>query len=278
MDGFLLIDKPVGIFSTDVVNHYHKVYKTKIGHAGTLDPFASGLIVILFGNATKLSWLVHEMEKEYIGEIRLGVVTDSYDKTGRVIKETNTENITTSRVKKIMRNFVGEIDQTPPPFSAVKVKGERSYKLARSGVIVKKKPRKIRVYDFRLIKFEHLCISFRALVGKGCYMRSLAHDLGRDLECGATLWALKRTRIGDLKLVDAGKMDDDLRLHPVDEILSFLNRIDVDSEKMDMLINGSSIEYQIKDGEELVYVTDGKRKAVGLCKDNKLKTKRVIVG
>lgn len=278
MDGFLLINKPPGYLSTEIVNHYRKLMKSKVGHAGTLDPFASGLIVILIDNATKLSTLVQKMDKEYIGEIKLGISTDSYDRTGRIIKETKCDDIDDRRIKRSIETLVGEVLQTPPPFSAVKIRGERAYRLARSGIMVKKRPRKVKVNEFRVTGFNHPFLSFQTVVGKGCYIRSLANDLGEKLGCGATLWSLRRMRIGNLRLEDAIGIETKPGIRDIDQLLSYLPRLDVDTDQMDCLVSGSAVEFSTNKEIDLAYITDGKRKIIGYYKNNRLRTKRVIVG
>ncbi|RKX71376.1 tRNA pseudouridine(55) synthase TruB [candidate division WOR-3 bacterium] len=276
MDGFLLVDKPEGVLSSHVINHYRKVLKTKLGHAGTLDPFASGLLVILVGNGTKLSSLVQGMEKEYHGVARFGIVTDTYDPTGRIISEEEKPDLDLKQIKVAMKKFVGEIEQIPPTFSAVKVAGERSYRLARKGVMVKKRPRKVRVYRLETIEFRPPDLHFRAVVGKGCYIRSLIHDLGQMLGHGATLWSLRRVRIGSFSVTDAIALGDPPTLYSLDEILQTLPQMRMSAEIIDSLIQGKSVEVVgRKDG--LYFVTDGMRKILGMVKSDLLRTKRVIV-
>ncbi|HID31764.1 MAG TPA: tRNA pseudouridine(55) synthase TruB, partial [bacterium (Candidatus Stahlbacteria)] len=267
MEGFLLVDKPSGLRSRAVVDHFRRIFKTRTGHAGTLDPLASGLLIILLGNGTKLSFLIQSLQKEYEGESKLGIISDSFDREGKTIEDRGEVAVPEELLIRSMDELTGRIEQIPPPFSAVKVRGMRSYKLARSGVMVKKRPRMVDVYRFQLLDYHPPFFRFRALVGKGCYIRSLIYDLGLRLGCGATLWNLRRIRIGPFNIRDAIGLKANPTPLPITHILEILPRIDVEPSVIDCLIHGKKVEGDYPDGE-LLYITDGKRKVIGRVKNH----------
>ncbi len=206
-DHLLLIDKPVGFSSFQIVRMLKPRYR-KVGHAGTLDPFASGLLILLVNRATKQFDNIQKMEKEYTGEILLGITTDTYDITGTVTGDSipSCSKVNRSELKNIVKEFTGEIQQMPPRFSALKHHGKKLYELSRKNQDVKIAARKVLVKSFDLLDVDIPILRFRALVGKGVYIRSLAHDLGLALGCGATLLALRRTRVGEYAVAQARKI------------------------------------------------------------------------
>jgi tRNA pseudouridine55 synthase len=203
-----LIDKPVGFSSFQIVNIFKKKYK-KVGHAGTLDPFASGLLIILINSATKSFVSYQRCEKEYVGEILLGMTTDTYDITGKISDRHDAGNscdFTLEQLNDTAGGFIGTIEQIPPKFSALKQRGAKLYQLSRKGIAVQPKKRRVMVHDFSITGLDFPVICFHSLVGRGVYIRSLAHSLGQELGCGATMLSLKRIRIGEHRLQDAEKM------------------------------------------------------------------------
>ncbi|MEQ9824895.1 MAG: tRNA pseudouridine(55) synthase TruB [Puniceicoccaceae bacterium] len=207
-NGILLIDKPSGITSHDVVDRVRRTLKMKkVGHAGTLDPNATGLMMILVGKGTKASQYLMSMDKTYTGTIQLGLETDSYDIDGEVLQESTPAAIDEAILLEHMRSFIGDQYQKPPMFSAKKVKGVPLYKHARKGKEVEREERLIRISDFRMLanRFPHL--DFEIAVSKGTYVRSVAHDLGKKLGTGACLTALRRTRISDFSIENAVDLD-----------------------------------------------------------------------
>ncbi len=200
-DGLLLVDKQEGQSSHDVVKKVRAIIRSKkVGHAGTLDPFATGLLLILVGQGTKLSEFLMALPKTYEAVIQLGVETDTYDRTGKVVKETHGSGITEESVYTALNGFLGETYQTPPPFSALKIRGKRAYELARKGQKVELAPRKIRidVIEPKQVSLPFVRIKLRC--SSGTYVRSIAHDLGEKLGCGAHLCELRRTRIGEFRV------------------------------------------------------------------------------
>ncbi|MBJ6118417.1 tRNA pseudouridine(55) synthase TruB [Pontibacter sp. BT310] len=200
----LLIDKPLTWTSFDVVKKVRNTLRIKkIGHAGTLDPLASGLLILCTGKFTKSIDQIQAQEKEYTGTIILGQYTPSYDKETEVTETKDISHLTPETIKAAAESFVGTIEQVPPIYSAVMVDGKRAYDLARRGKAAELKPRTITIKAFDITNIEGEVVSFRVVCTKGTYIRSLAHDLGVKLEVGGHLGSLVRTRIGDYKLEDA---------------------------------------------------------------------------
>lgn len=194
LDGVLLIDKPSDHTSHDVVARVRrKLNMKRIGHAGTLDPMATGLMIMLIGKATKISQYLISLDKAYEGTVELGKVTDSQDADGEVLETRPVPPLTEAQVKTAMASFLGDQYQTPPMYSAIKIDGVPLYKSARKGVEVEREPRFIRVMSFELTRFGLPRFDFKVRCTKGTYIRTLAHDLGQKLGCGAHLAALRRT-------------------------------------------------------------------------------------
>lgn len=199
--GILLVDKPQGITSHDVVAKMRRVLQMKkIGHAGTLDPMATGLLLILVGKATKASQYLMSLDKEYVGTIKLGEVTDSQDADGKIVMTRPVPDLTESDVAQEMKTFLGDQYQIPPMYSAKKINGQKLYNLARKGKEVAREPRVIHISRYEITKFELPEISFIVRSSKGAYIRTLAHDLGDRLDCGAHLCALRRTAVGQFRV------------------------------------------------------------------------------
>ncbi len=204
MDGILLLNKPIAWTSHDLVDAVRrKTGLRAVGHAGTLDPMATGLMLLLLGKATKRSNELMGFDKSYRGSIRLGVVTDSWDLEGRTLEEKPVPATSVQELKKIMNALTGEQRLEPPIFSAIKRNGQKAYALARRGEAVEMEPRLMRVDRFELEAFESPEIYFDMDCSKGTYVRSLAFTLGAKLGCGAALSSLVRTRIGPYKLEEA---------------------------------------------------------------------------
>ena len=202
--GYILIDKPKGWTSFDVVKKLRYTSKQKkIGHAGTLDPLASGLLIICYGKYTKKIETIQTMTKEYTGAFTLGATTPSYDLETEINNRFQVDHITTEKLEEVRQNFVGEITQIPPHHSAVKIDGKRAYEYARKGEDVKMKPRVVNIGVFEIDASAFPTIHFKVECSKGTYIRSLAHDFGRALDSGAYLSELRRTKIGNFDVEDA---------------------------------------------------------------------------
>lgn len=204
----LLVNKPLKWTSFDVIGKLRKIFKIKkIGHAGTLDPLASGLLIICTGKFTKKINEYMGMEKEYTGTITIGAVTPTYDLESEPEQFKPFEHITRERVEEVVRQFLGEIEQVPPAHSAIKVDGQRVYELARMGIEVKLKSRKVTISEFEVTGIELPLIQFRVVCSTGTYIRSLANDVGAALGTGGYLSSLCRTRIGPFLLHNADSVE-----------------------------------------------------------------------
>lgn len=207
-DGLLLIDKEAGITSHDAVARVRRVSKIrKIGHTGTLDPLATGLLVLCIGNATRLQSYLTGMDKTYEGEIRFGWATDTYDAEGVPQSDATDSDIESVDLEPLLSPFRGEIEQIPPSFSAKKIDGQRAYKLARRGETPKLEPKRVRIDELEILEKSGSRASFRLRCSAGTYVRSIAHELGQAVGVGAHLSRLRRTEIGDFSVADAMRSD-----------------------------------------------------------------------
>jgi tRNA pseudouridine55 synthase len=201
LNGVLIIDKPAGMTSHDVVNRVRRILQqSSVGHLGTLDPLATGVLPLVTGNLTRLAQFYGASGKTYEGAIRFGFATDTYDSDGEVQGPVQTVNVSLEQVCAIARRFIGVIEQMPPPFSAKKIKGVPAYKLARKHQGVALKPVQVEIKEFEILGVEGDQASFRARVASGTYMRSIAHDMGQQLGCRAHLQSLRRTSLGEFNL------------------------------------------------------------------------------
>lgn len=209
MDGILLVDKPQGWTSYDVVDFVKKRFRIKkAGHTGTLDPQATGLLVLLLGRATKLSGKLTDQDKEYEGFLCLGKMTKTGDSDGEVISVKDTSALREDDIRKAFSGFSGEIEQIPPMVSAGRYKGERLYKIARRGLVVPRNPRKVVIYKLEILSLAIPNVKFRVHCSKGTYIRTLCEDIGAKLGVGGYSSSLTRTAVGRYKLADALKMEE----------------------------------------------------------------------
>ena len=213
LDGALLIYKPSGPTSHDVVDAIRRRFGIKkVGHCGTLDPNATGLLIIVLGRGTKLSEKLMGDDKVYEGVIKFGEATDSYDSDGEIISTAPVPPLALDQLNEAAVAFVGDLMQTPPMVSAIKIKGVPLYKLARKGIEVAREPRLVHIYNFRFTNYEPPLGRFRIACTKGTYVRSIAHELGQKLGCGAHLATLRRVTSGKFDVADAASLDDVLKL------------------------------------------------------------------
>ena len=217
-DGILNINKPKGISSAGVVRKLKYLFNPKkIGHGGTLDPLATGVLPILFGEATKFGTLSLEANKSYRAEINLGIVTTTGDSEGKVVKScSRKKNLT--EVEKVLPKFLGDQYQIPPMFSALKFNGTPLYKLARKDIELKRKPRKVKIFNLKILDFKFPLLLIEVSCSKGTYIRSLAEDIGNHLECGAHLRNLERISVGDFNIKNSLNFDDLVRSFESEEI------------------------------------------------------------
>src|SRR3954464_13052272 len=204
LDGALLIDKPAGPTSHDVVDIIRRNFGIKkVGHCGTLDPAATGLLIIVLGRATKLSEKMMSDDKVYSGAVKFGEATDSYDADGELVSSLPVPPLSLEELNQAAAGFIGDLLQTPPMVSAVKKDGIPLYKLARKGVEVERQPRLVHIYNFRFSDYQEPYGSFRVACTKGTYVRSMAHELGQQVGCGAHLARLRRESSGKFDVQDA---------------------------------------------------------------------------
>ena len=213
LDGAILIDKPSGPTSHDVVDAIRRKFGIKkVGHCGTLDPAATGLLIIVLGRGTKLSEKLMGDDKVYEGTIKLGEATDSYDADGELTTSLPVPLLTLDQLNDEATSFIGDQMQTPPMVSAIKKGGIPLYKLARKGIEVEREPRLVHIYNFRFTDYTEPVGTFKLACTKGTYVRSIAHDLGQKLGCGAHLATLRRITSGKFEVTDAAPLDQVLKL------------------------------------------------------------------
>ncbi|HMK21036.1 MAG TPA: tRNA pseudouridine(55) synthase TruB [Terriglobales bacterium] len=208
MNGVLLIDKPAGLTSHDVVNRIRRILEQRaVGHLGTLDPLATGVLPLVVGNLTRLAQFYTDSEKTYEGTIRFGFATDTYDAEGEPASEARPVSISLTELQQLAARFRGSIQQVPPPFSAKKIQGVPAYKLARKKKEVKLGPVEVEIKEFEITSVASELAEFHARVASGTYMRSVAHDLGALVGCGAHLAALRRTGLAEFTIADAHTLE-----------------------------------------------------------------------
>ena len=287
--GLLPVYKPRGPTSTEVMNTIKKHFSlNRIGHTGTLDPFAEGLLVFLIGKATRLSEYYQKLPKEYITTGLLGTITDTYDITGKPLTPPR-ENIEISkdRLLEVLETFKGKILQTPPPFSAKKIKGKRAYKLARQGKKVFLKPVEVSIYEIELLEFNPPYFTLRTVVSGGTYIRSLIHDIGQKLGVGATTYSLKRTKIGSLSLEEAFPLEELLNIPPTelenlllppDKGLDYMPEVELSLQDLSLVKNGRKIPLR-EDIEGELFRLKFKGNLVALARKDKnlLKPEKVFI-
>ena len=266
MDGIICINKPKGITSFDVVRKLKKLLKEKrIGHTGTLDPLATGVMIICVGRATKMVQDLEGKDKDYLAGFDLGYKTDTYDTEGTIIAKKDFEIINKDDLEKVLDNFKGKIKQVPPMYSALKVDGKRLYDLAREGIVIERKERDVEITNLTLESFNGRSGELFCSVSKGTYIRSLIYDIGETLEVYATMTALNRTRVGDTPLS---------KCYTLEEIETMCNESNFDfmfsvenyfnypkieittDEHLKYYRNGNSFSYTELDGLYSVYYKD----------------------
>lgn len=279
--GILNIDKPAGITSYDVVDVIKKLFiGSKVGHTGTLDPVATGVLPILIGDATKLSDNLTAENKVYRVKMLLGVETNTYDITGKIVYASVVDK-DEIYIRERIKRFIGVQEQIPPAFSAIKVDGKRAYEYAREGKEVTLKPRKIEIYDINniAVDLKKHEVTFDVYCTKGTYVRSLVNDIGKKLGCGATMVDLKRIKNGNFNIEDSIPLYDFLKLNfedmkkkiiGIEEYYSSLKRINMDKEEYYKFQNGVKLPYNEQDKLVKVY-ENNKYKGLGQIKDGILK-------
>lgn len=273
MDGILIVDKKEGMTSFDVVRDTRKKYnEKKVGHIGTLDPLASGVLPVLIGKATKLSDYLMNHDKEYVAKIKLGKSTETGDREGNVIEtEDVPNNLNEENIQNVLNEFLGQTFQIPPMYSALKVNGKKLYEIARSGQNVERQPRKINISEIKIIKYDtsNKEIEYKVACSKGTYIRVLSEDIAKKLNTCGYMSYLRRTRVGDFKISDSGKFI------PLEEIFKDNLNVIIDNQaKLDYFLNGGKINYKYKDSLCNIYYN---QKFIGIGKIKNEQLRRFII-
>ena len=281
MDGIILLNKDKDISSFKAINNLkYKLGLKKVGHAGTLDPLAEGLMIVLTDNATKLSDLLLKQDKEYVVECELGYETDTYDLEGTKTKIFEGEiDLSEEQIISEINGFLGDYDQVPPMYSAIKIDGKKLYDLARKGIEVERKSKIVNIHYLKDIVVSGNKVSFTVFVSSGTYIRSIIRDFGRRLGTYATMTKLVRTKIGKFDVKDSKKIDDiadDSVSINVQDIFDF-DRIDLDENEYFKMKNGVKIGRTGKDGYYSVYF-EGEYCGIGIIEDNVLRRFRYFLG
>ena len=276
MNGVLIIDKPPGLTSHDVVNRVRRILQQpSVGHLGTLDPLATGVLPLVTGNLTRLAQFYGGAEKTYEGVIRFGFATDTYDSDGELQGPARTVDVSLEQVREVAGRFVGVIEQVPPPFSAKKIKGVPAYKLARKQQEVELKAVQVEIKAFEILSMEGDRASFSARVASGTYVRSIAHEMGKELGCGAHLQALRRTRLGEFDLSAAHTLDDldtacksgkadELFIHPR-QLLPEFPCVSVNEDVAALIRNGRAVNLPELSQARQVKVFVGQRELIAIA-------------
>ncbi|MCY6958251.1 tRNA pseudouridine(55) synthase TruB [Clostridium brassicae] len=289
MDGVINIYKPIGITSFDVVRTVRKIAKTKkVGHTGTLDPLACGVLPICIGKGTKIVDYIMKGNKVYKAKMKLGVLTDTYDKEGKIL-EINEVNVSENDVKNIINSFIGEISQVPPMYSAIKVQGKKLYELARKGIEIERQARNITIYYIDILEIKLPYVEFEVKCSKGTYIRSLCYDIGKKLGCGASMWALERVESGSFSknnsilLEELNELNFLQKLISIEEALTDYSKVKVNDKCKRLLING----VQVKDTSLLagieknllyrIYSQDEEFLGLGKRSDYGLKMEKLLI-
>lgn len=293
LDGVLLLDKPLGLSSNHALQAARRLYNAeKAGHTGTLDPLATGLLPVCFGEATKFSGELLDADKRYMATVQLGVTTDTADAEGTVLERRPVE-VKQADIETALAAFVGEIAQVPPMYSALKRDGKPLYEYARAGIEVERAPRLIRIHELRLLDSVDVLdrgrFVFEVRCSKGTYVRTLAADIGTRLGCGAHLAALRRNGIGEFDvaqaksiamLQDQGSEARDALLLPADALLSSLVEAQLDAAEATRLRQGQAVRWSCEEGSRL-RVYDEEHRFMGVCRqiaDGWLQPQRLIAG
>lgn len=286
MDGIILVNKEKDFTSHDVVSIVKKITESKVGHAGTLDPNATGVLPLLIGNATKISKYLINHDKEYEAVIQLGKKTTTADIEGEVIEEKEVPEKIYIECENILKSFIGKQKQTPPAYSAIKVNGKKLYSYAREGIKIEVEPRNIEIYNIELINInkEEKQISFRVSCSKGTYIRSLCEDIADKLGTVGYMKDLKRTKVGDFEIKEAITIDelkekfeknDFSDVITIENIFKDMPKIELNENNIKQYLNGVKITEKNQDGIYRIFYKN-EFNGIGIVKDNKLKRDLVI--
>lgn len=286
MDGIILVNKEKDFTSHDVVSIVKKITESKVGHTGTLDPNATGVLPLLIGNATKISKYLINHDKEYEAVIQLGKKTTTADIEGEVIEEKEVPEKIYIECENILKSFIGKQKQTPPAYSAIKVNGKKLYSYAREGIKIEIEPRNIEIYNIELMNInkEEKQISFRVSCSKGTYIRSLCEDIADKLGTVGYMKDLKRTKVGDFEIKEAITIDelkekfeknDFSDVITIENIFKDMPKIELNENNIKQYLNGVEITEKNQDGIYRIFYKN-EFNGIGIVKDNKLKRDLVI--
>lgn len=262
MDGILLVKKPSGITSFAAVSRVKKVFSTKkVGHCGTLDPFATGLLIIAVNSATKIVQFIEAQEKTYIARLKFGDKTDTGDLTGQIIEKKDFKDYSIKQIESVFESFIGESYQVPPMYSAVKVDGERLYNLARKGIEIDREKRKIVIYDLKFIEKDEASIKFLVKCSKGTYVRTLGEDIASKLGTLGHLIELERIKIGNFDIKDG------IALDLITENSKLISMYDALSDMPKYFLNEDE-EKRAKNGQVMTIKSEFEKLLLVGCKDN----------
>lgn len=252
LDGLLIVNKKKGPTSFNVIRKLRNILNYKrIGHTGTLDPFASGVLVCCLGKGTKIVQFITFWEKEYIAKIKLGEQTDTYDSQGKVVKKNEGFVLEENKIKNVIDSFRGEIWQTPPLYSAIKYKGKKLYQFAREGKEVKIKRRKVKIENIETLKIKLPFVWIKVRCSKGTYIRSLGFDIGKKLGCGAYLFSLCRTKVGPFELKDSFTLDLIKKIKDEGKLNKIVVPVEKALENIPSIVVPDENKFKIKHGQDL---------------------------
>lgn len=279
MNGIIIINKPKGYTSHDVVNILRKKLNIKkVGHTGTLDPNATGVLPILVGQATKISKYLVEHDKEYIAELKLGARSTTGDIEGEVIEEKEIPNLTENKIKEILKAFIGKQEQVPPIYSSIKINGKKAYEYAREGKQIEIPAREIDIMNIDLIKFEEKIITFKVKCSKGTYIRVLCEDIARKLGTVGLMNNLIRTKVDNFSIEDSYNLEnlENINLITIEEVFKEYPIIDLNSKKLEMFLNGVKLSIDRENNLYRVY-SNNNFIGLGIVRDNLLKRDIVVI-
>ena len=278
MNGLLLVNKQSNITSSDVVIKVRKLLNIKkVGHTGTLDPLAEGLLILTVGNATRIQELITEKDKEYIATMKLGIKTDTYDTEGKIIDQKEVPN--NLNIEEVLNSYIKKYNQEVPIYSSIKVNGKKLYEYARENIEVELPKREVEIKDIKLLSINNNEVTFKCLVSKGTYIRSLINDIGNTLGTYATMTKLIRTKIDNFSLDNSYTLEDiekgNYKLISIEEILDY-PKIEIDDNLYKKISNGVVLDntYNIKD--KVFFIYNSNVKAIYYNDNNKLKVYRVF--
>lgn len=287
MNGIIIIDKPKNCTSHDIVRKAKRIFNQKVGHTGTLDPNATGVLPLLIGKGTQISKYIINHDKTYEAVLKLGEKTDTADIEGKILetKEVPKESLQNEKVKEVLKSFIGKQEQIPPIYSAIKVKGKKLYEYARKGVKVEIQPRQIEIYDIELINIEqqNKTIKFKVKCSKGTYIRTLCEDIAKKLDTVGYMKELNRTQVGEFEIensitidelekqiINQKELEEKKYYISIEKYFNMCKNIDLNEKKLQLFLNGVQLTWKLEDGIYKIY-NDNYFIGIGTIKNNLLK-------